>query len=230
MKRKNVVLNRPVFAQQVFDSRSLTVLTTLFHRFPEAGDYDLTIWRDERMVHRAHVRVSMEGGPLQLHLDLAALEGIRESYLLASGGVIGFCVSRGIGRYRVEIVQLTHQEKIVRLDSGHVIPEGDLFAVTLVRPGIYRVLQVGGRGEGEIHVRLPGKERYRPDQVTRVMVGKEGVMEPRVVEILAGQSVVFWCTIPASLRVEWVKAMEALEPPIQRPQLTRCQPRQPAQK
>jgi hypothetical protein len=62
MKRKNVVLNRPVFAQQVFDSRSLTVLTTLFHRFPEAGDYDLTIWRDERMVHRAHVRVSMEGG------------------------------------------------------------------------------------------------------------------------------------------------------------------------
>ncbi|GBD09473.1 hypothetical protein HRbin22_01727 [Candidatus Thermoflexus japonica] len=230
MKRKNVVLNRPVFAQRAFDSRALTVLTALFHRFPEAGDYDLKIWQDERMIHRAHVRVSAEGTPAQLHLDLAALGEMAESYLLAAGGVIGFYVSRGIGRYRVEIAQLTRREKVVRLDNSQVIPEGDLFAVTLVRPGIYRVLQVEGRGEGEIHVRLPGKERYRPDQVTRVTVGKEGVMEPRVVEILAGQSVVFWCTIPASLRVEWVKAMEELEPPIQRPRLTRRQPRQPAQK
>lgn len=64
MKRKNVVLNRPVFTQQAFDSRALTVLTTLFHRFPEAGDYNLTIWRDERMIHRAHVRGGVEGAPL----------------------------------------------------------------------------------------------------------------------------------------------------------------------
>lgn len=226
MKRKNVVLNRPVFAQRAFDSRALTVLTTLFHRFPEAGDCDLRIWRDERLIHRAHVRVVAEGAPLQLHLDLAALQETGGPYALAVGGVIGFYVSRGVGRYRVEIAQLTHREKVVRLDNSQVIPEGDLFAVTLVRPGIYRVLQVEGRGEGEIRVRLPGKERYRPDQATRVTVGKEGIMEPRGVEILAGQSVVFWCTVPTSLRVEWVKAMEELEPPIQRPRLARRQPAQ----
>ncbi len=216
MKRKSVVLNRPVFAQRVFDSRALTVLTTLFHRFPEAGDYDLQVWRDERLIHRAPVRVVAEGAPHQIHLDLAALMEMGEPYVLAVGGVIGFYVSQGVGQYRVGIAQFTPREKAVRLDNRRAIPEGDLFAVTLVRPGVYHVLQTEGRGEGEIRVRLPRGEPYRPDQATRVTIGKGGALEPRTVEILAGQSVVFWCTVSASLRIEWVKEEDA-GPPIQRP-------------
>ncbi|WP_376790726.1 hypothetical protein [Thermoflexus sp.] len=230
MKRKNVVLNRPVFAQRAFDSQALTVLTTLFHRFPEAGDYDLWVWQGERLIHRAQVSVVAEGGPHQIHLDLATLTEVNKPYSLAVGGVIGFYVSHGVGRYHVKIVQITRREKAVRLDSSDVIPAGDLFAVTLVRPGIYRVLQAEGKGEGEIRVRLPRGERYRPDQATRVTIGKEGMMEPHAVEILAGQSVVFWCTVPTSLRIEWMREEEAAGPPIQRQRVARDQPPRPEQR
>jgi hypothetical protein len=215
MKRKNVVLNRPVFAQQVFDSRSLTVLTTLFHRFPEEGDYELTIRRDERVVHRAHVRVGVEEASSQLDLDLATLREIEGAYSLRAGGVMGFYVSQGIARYRVEITQPGARGRRVWMDSGRVVPEGDLFAVTLVRPGVYRVILAEGKGEGEIWVRLPRGERYRPDQAVRITVGKGGSLEPAQVWILSGQSVVFWCTVPASLRVGWMKEEEPAEPPVQ---------------
>ena len=57
MNGKSVVLNRAIFSQRSFDSAALTVLTSLFHRFPEAGDYDLFVRRGEQVVHLSLIHI-----------------------------------------------------------------------------------------------------------------------------------------------------------------------------
>jgi hypothetical protein len=210
MTEKNVVLNRAVFAQRSFDSGALTVLTTLFHHFPEAGDYDLFVQRGEQVVQRAHVHVVAENAPHQLNVDLARLGesekgcgcDAQAGYTVVAGGVIGFYVSQGVGQYNVTITQSAGGEKRALLNSSEATPEGDLFAVTLVQPGAYRATVAEGQGACEILVDLPPGQKYRVDQVTLVEVGKDGVFNPATVKLRAGQTVVFQCSAQVRIRVE----------------------------
>jgi hypothetical protein len=214
------VLNRPVFTQRAFDSSSLTVLTTLFHHFPEAGDYDLVVRRGERVIHRTQVRIVAENAPQQINVDLATLGDAETCGPLGADSVMGFYVSQGTGQYAVTIRQLAAREKRTLLDSSAVVPEGDFFAITLVRPGIYRVLNKEGKGAGTIHVSLPKGKKYRVDQATLVKIGKQGMFKPRAVRILAGQTVVFQCTAPARIHAELAKAEGTSEKPIERRRYT----------
>jgi len=218
--KKNLTLNRPVFEQQAFDSSALTVLATLFHRFVEPADYDLTVRRDDRVIHRAAVRVAAEGAPSQLNLDLAKLGGepacAREGapvYTLAAGGVLGLYASAGVGRYAVTIVRLDQREKRIVLDSARAVPAGDLFAVTLVRPGLYQALTVGdqGRGKGELRVALPKEgDKLRVDQATLIELGDQGLLRPDAAKLFSGQSVVFQCKLPTRIQVQLVKPDDAI--------------------
>ncbi len=225
---KKVALNRPVFAQRAFDSSALTVLTTLFHRFPETGDYNLLVRRREQVIHRTHVRIVAENAPHQVNVDLARLTDsdkdcdpdAKEGYTLVTGGVLGFYVSQGIGQYSVRVTQLGRREKRTLLNSSRAVPEGDLFAVTLVRPGTYQMVNAAGRGRGEIHVGLPKGEKYRTDRATLIEVDKKGIFNPRDVQILAGQTIVFQCAAPAHIRVELVKPAENTGAAIERQRYT----------
>ena len=224
MTRKKAVLNRAVFTRRAFDSRALTVLATLIHHFQEVGDCDLFVQRGGQVVFRTHVHVVAEDAPRQIDVDLAALpqaetgcgcEGAA-GYTLAAGGVMTFHAAEGIGQYVVKITRRSGREKHVVLDSSEVIPAGDLFAVTLVRPGTYEVR--GPRSSGRIHVSLPKKdEGYRPDQPVLVELTKRGTFKPRAVRILAGQTVVFLCTIPAQISVEMARPDKSTEKPTDRP-------------
>jgi hypothetical protein len=213
MSGKSVVLNRAIFSQRSFDSAALTVLTSLFHRFPEAGDYDLFVRRGEQVVHRAHVRVAAESAAQQLNVDLARLGDAdkgcgceaQAGYTLAVGGVLGFYVSQGVGQYSVTITQPGEAQKRTLLSNASAMPEGDLFAVTLVLPGTYRATAEGG-AECEIAVELPQGEKYRTDQPTLVELGSDGAFNPRAVRLLAGQSIVFQCGAPTHIRVELLAA------------------------
>ena len=99
MKTNRVLLNRPVFTQTAFDSRALTVLTTLLHRFPEAGRYQVRVQRGERREQQFEVQVSADYGAQQVNIDLATLNletsggcgcEPKNRYELAVGGVLGF--------------------------------------------------------------------------------------------------------------------------------------------
>ena len=206
--KRNVLINRPVFTQRDFQSGALTVLTSLFHRFTEPGTYDLFVRREGQVIHRTQLRVIPEGGPSQINLDLAKLGDTAEAqYTLPVDGVLGFFVSQGTASYTVSIDRLGKREKATVLDSSKLVAEGDVFALTLVRPGTYQVLSQSarGRGKGEIHVNLKRGEGHRTDQATLVSVAQQGLLRPGTVRIMAGQTVAFRCAAPTRISVELVK-------------------------
>jgi hypothetical protein len=162
--------------------------------------------------------------------------------LLNTQGVIAFYASQGIERYTVSVNQDLREKKLTLLDSQKALPEGDVFAVTLVRPGAYRVEDVARKGEkqlqrgdttihpavGQIQVSPPPRENYRADQITLVERTREG-FKPREVSIYSGQSVAFLCRVPAQIRVEPVQPApgQAGEPAEKRrKRITRTKPKQ----
>lgn len=236
MRRKTVLLNRAIFSVRPYESRALTVLTTLFHHFSEAGNYELFVRRGGEVIYRAAVLVGEAGAQQQLNLDLATLGEAREPdccdraegprYTLALNSVMGFYVSQGTGAYSVEIARTEHKERRV-LNSAELIPAGDLFAVTLVRPGMYRAVDEQSGAEAQIRVAYPDPKGYRTGQVTLITCsGKD--FKPKRAEIVSGHSVLFRCETPARLRVELIEAAETGTKPKPGTRFTRRKPSLPA--
>jgi hypothetical protein len=201
-------LNRAIFAQRVWDSGALTVLATLVHVFDDAGDYEIFVRRGEAIVHRATLAVGRDGAPRQLDLDLATLEGDDtrcgceggDGYAISEPGLVSFHVSRGTGAYSVRVQRRTERHKEWVLDSAETIPEGDLFAVVLVRPGAYTVADKVSGAEARISVELPRGERYRMDKPAMIELQKG--FEPSELHVLAGRAVVFRCHNRARIGIE----------------------------
>lgn len=229
-EKKKVTLNRAMFTQRPLESSALTVLTTLLHHFPEPGVYELFARREGQVIHRGPIQVIGEKpsdsrdiqpgkAPYQINVDLATLGRpasagcgceSEESYILNTGGVIGFYVSSGTGRYTVTITQITGEKKLIWLDSALAVPPGDFFAVTLVRPGIYVVTNRLADSQTKIQVTLPRQgEGYRPDQATLIQA-RLGRFEPDSASIYAGQSLVFQAAVPSQFVVELVQADPAV--------------------
>ena len=105
-----MVINRALLVNAALDSGAIAVRGTVFHVFAESGDHDVTILRDGRVTGRFTVTVQAEGAPPQVNLDLATLDvdagrsgKSPRHYAVREGGVMGFTVGQGIGRYAVVI-------------------------------------------------------------------------------------------------------------------------------
>ena len=235
MKAENrrPTLNRALFAARPLESGALAPLTTLLHRFTEPGDYELFVRRDGQMVGRSIVRVVGElpraapprgtdaprvptplaaGATHQTNIDLAAFGAAvagcapeATTTVLATGGVIGFYVSEGTSRHTVTITRLVGEKKETVLDSTAGVPEGDFFAVTLVRPGVYTVANRLGEGQMKVEVKLPTEKGYRPNEGVIVQVSRGG-FDPAGVSLYSGQSILFQCRTAAQFTVELAKA------------------------
>lgn len=237
---RKVALNRPVFSQRAFDSAALTVLATLIHRCEEPGGYEVAVRRGGALVQRFAVRVTPEAGVHQVNVDLAAPDpaergcgcGGEGGYELAVGGALVFYVSRGTGRYTVTVRASggAQKDRGTVLDSSAEVPRGDLFAVTLVRPGTYRVRSSAGKAEGTVRVRLPkGDKSYRSDRPTLVEVGKKGVVPRGALDLYSGQSVVLQVGAPGRIRLELVEDDTSAGEPFTRGRLTHRRRRKRAQ-
>lgn len=223
MQKKKVLLNRAMFSIRPYESSALTVLTTLFHHFTEAGNYELFVRLGGAVIHRAAIQVGEKGAQQQFNLDLASLRDTeaRECcdkeagtrYTLAVNSIMGFYVSQGTGVYSVEIARTEHKERRA-LDSAAHIPAGDLFAVTLVRPGTYRAVNEEGGAEAVIRVKPASPKDYQPGQAVLV-TSDARAFKPKRVDIMSGHSVVFRCETPARLRVELVEPAESAPKPRQ---------------
>lgn len=218
--RKNLTLNRPIFTQQVFRSTALTVLTSLFQRLPDAGNYDLIVRRDGVVVAHTSICAQESGCGSQTNIDLAKIDPPEGGYKVDAGGMIGFFVSEGGGSYTVRITQVGEQEKRVILDNAESISEGAVFAVTLLRPGDYIMRTLNGRSRGKINLRLPDdndrKKGYRPSEAAMIEVDGKGNFKPNEAKLLTGQSLVFVCNAPVQLEVAFSGEREE-KPRVPRP-------------
>ena len=226
---KQAALNRTVFTQTTFESRALTVLTTLLHRFNEPGRFQVLIRHPSRPVRELVVRVSKEASKLQVNLDLAGSPASQrgccdadDDIEVAVGGVVGFYPSSGVDGYRVTIARIParvsgagetgegHQQhdreepgkERLELDNEAGVPVGDLFSVVLARPGRY--LLTANDARANVVVALPQRERLRTDQPTLVRLSTTG-FEPASLELLAGRAVVVLCEVPAGIKVEFLE-------------------------
>ena len=207
--RKDVVINRALLTNPALDSSAVAVRGTLFHVFREAGDHDVTILRDGRVTGWLTVAVQPEGAAPQVNLDLARLEadadrsgGATCYYAIREGGVMGFAVGLGVGRYAVVIGHAAGGGSRTVLDSRGQLPPGDLFAVTLITPGTYRATNLANQARLQITVTMPRRdEPYSPARPTLVRASDDG-FDPAAAHILAGQSIVLLAEIPARFLVE----------------------------
>ena len=234
--RRPAVLNRAVFSNRTFDSRALSVLTTLVHRFLEAGHYEVFVRRAGSIVHRTDVHVAPDHPRLQVNVDMANVPESKracgsqgdDAIELRTGGAIAFYVSAGVGGYSVTVAdRRAGDEKTgMALDSSQGVPAGGLFALTLVQPGSYRI-STSSRAEAQVAVRLPLREKgYRPDRVTVITLRKDG-FDPKSVEIFSGQSVAIQCEIGADIRADLIKE-DGGAPSIDRTRATFRRPAPPA--
>ena len=203
--RTGMVLNRPVFTQQRFSSASLTVLTTLIHRFTEPGAYQVTV-TGGGTTRVDSVNVAAAGAHQQVNIDMSKSGNGRGGAPtgragagcccepaagrdLVVGGVVAFYASAGTGAYRVAVTHMGEREKRVVLDSAKTVPKGDYFALTLVRPGTYTITDELSSATATVKVRVPERGRTDTEAVTLMALGERG-FEPSATELLAGQSVV----------------------------------------
>jgi hypothetical protein len=226
--RRPAVLNRAVFTNRTFDSRALSVLTTLVHRFTEPGHFEVFVRRDGSVVHRTDVDVAPDHARTQVNVDMANVPESKRAcgchgdaaIELRTGGALAFYVSAGVGGYVVTVRNraASDEKSGTALDSSQGVPAGGLFALTLVQPGGYRI-RTGAGAEAQVAVRLPVREKgYRPDRVTVLTLRKEG-FDPKSAEIFSGQSVAVHCEVGADIQAELVKE-EGGAPAINRTRTT----------
>ena len=131
-----------------------------------------------------------------------SLFNVTGPYAVREGGVMGFGVGQGIGRYAVVISHTAGGGSRTVLDSRGQLPAGDLFAVTLITPGTYRATNLTSQARLPITVAMPGRgEPYSPARPTLVRAGDHG-FDPAAAHILAGQSIVLLAETPARFLVE----------------------------
>lgn len=137
-------------------------------------------------------------------------------------GYLVFHVSWGRAGYHVTLAEPAEEGPKTVFDSRR-LAEGDLFALTLLRPGRYEVRTRKGRGSekggegsgaaagepsGQIRVAYPtpGRTSRRPEGPARISV-EDGALEPAKVEVDPAQGLVFECR-----QKECAIAVELVEP------------------
>ena len=123
---------------------------------------------------------------------------------LATGGVMGFYVSQGTGRYTVTITRIIGDKKETVLDNAKGLPAGDFFAVTLLRPGVYSVVNRLADAKSRVKVDMPKRDSYRSGQATLVQA-VQGGFDAAEMSLTFGQSLVFQCQVPSQFVVELVE-------------------------
>lgn len=175
-------VNRHLFGDTV-DSRALTVPAMVFHHMAESGEYSGTVFQGAR--ETGSFRLKVGAGPGQVNIDLANLAPV---YEVGAGGYAVFHVSGGSGGFAAVIAREGYVFDTRKLQAG------DLFAVTLMRPGAYTVRnEVTGE---TARVLVAGAAA---DSLAFNITVTDQSMSPQQVEVAGGQGIVFRLEAPAAL-------------------------------
>jgi hypothetical protein len=199
--------------QTTFDSASPLGSVVLVHRFDDEGEYDVELGREGEVPDRValsvapQVKEAREVQASSVTIDSAGaapgtIAAQRRSKLHA-GGYAAFTSMHARSSGSV-IVARKRGEKDAEFDSRR-LGEHDLFAVTLVRPGLYAVRNTlaKAKAEGRIVVTYPvvGERPYRPADPVDVVCTKKG-FDPERLEIGPAQGIIFRFQTAAHLLVE----------------------------
>ncbi len=222
------MINRHILSQINVDSGLLTVLTSVAHRFSEAGEYFAILKRAGNDVGRFKIVVA-EAANMQpsLKIDLQPLELPPQKhfesekcncYTLKTGGTALFYVSSGAGGYSLEIHK-TNKDNAAKVFDSLELKAEDLYIATLLRPGSYLIRNTLNKTQAELKIVYPeiGKTpRNAPPQSVEC---SECAITPAKICINPAQALIFCLKVPSRIRIELIKPEDRAKP--NEPQLTR---------
>jgi hypothetical protein len=227
----SALVNRRLFTTRVFDSGALSVLTSVIHQFSEPGLYYVTIRRGDAALGTTQFEVSAESGTTQLNLDLAAIaspSAVRRGFVrsargappkncdCAGGGVparsavattrtvspkgyVQFFVSQGEGGLAASVAR-SEGDKVL-FDTA-TLDSGDLFALLLLAPATFSMVNKLGSATGTITVAL-SKEVARNLKATAPIYvdASKSAFAPKDIQLASGQGLLFRVTEAARIVV-----------------------------
>jgi hypothetical protein len=159
------------------DSGSLAALGSVIHKVTESGNYWGVVYRGAARVGTFPLTVSDNGDtatdcdkpPRQLDIDLTSLDGrssqanadCGDKLTLRAGGNIVFTAMSGTGGYAVELLRREKDKPSVKVFDSRALGAGDLYIVHVMRPGLYFIRNLKGKGQTELTVEYPDPEKIR---------------------------------------------------------------------
>lgn len=212
-------LNSMFFTQSAFDSASPVGSAVVAHRFDDEGDYDVHLGRAKEPPERVVLTVGpaaadRSSGAVGVTIDTAPARSDAAADRrgrLTAGGYASFSTPSARGVDSV-IVARRQGAEVDEFDSRRLGP-GDVYGLTLVRPGVYSVRNTLGDATGRIVVDYPvvGSRPYRPAEPVRVSCARNG-LAPSEIRVGPGHGIVFDIETDARLIIDLVEPDDGPNP------------------
>jgi hypothetical protein len=228
----NSISDLPVFTQTSFDSGALSGLGAVVHRLTQPGEHRVTVLQGEKAIQTFPLRVLANpaqppsapaphplpaAAPAEVQVDLGralAAPGqvappLPEDLAVVEQGYAVFHAPPGSSGLAVQLNAPQAGAGAPSFDSRK-LQNGDIFAVTLLRPGRYSLansLHSTGTMQGEIRVSYPviGDKPYRPPDPLEVQVA-EGGFQPNSIQLQPVQGLIFHIgNVAARIQIELIE-------------------------
>jgi hypothetical protein len=203
--------------QTTFDSATPTGTAVLIHHFDQAGDYDISIRRGDEVIDRLRLNVPEQRAPEgeaqgaepahpgAISIDLRSIvfnPAADRRLAVPAGGYVTFTGPAGAASLGVTVARAGAEGGDLEFDSQRLRP-GDLFAVTLIRPGRYTASNTISGASMEIRVTYPqvGPTPFRPPGPASVECQADG-FNTETVTITPLQSVIFGISSETRIQIE----------------------------
>lgn len=223
----NTKINLELFKTNTFDSAALGLLAMSLHQFQTPGAYSVLIKRNGRETGQTSFVVDEKSEEMQLDIDLAQRGGpaahpqedcdckgkTSAAQALSPKGYALFYASSGDGYSAV----VTNADGKVVFDTAK-LGDGDLFAVSLLEPGAYSLVNTPGAAKAEIVVDLPPEERGRclRDLEALNIAASPKKFDRAKIELVSAQGLVFTVSGEQS-RIQIQKKAERGAPRVAQP-------------
>ena len=228
------IINRHMFTEGNVDSGSITMRTTVVHKFSEPGEYLGNVMKGKAVVGQFRIVVgkkqeataaanaksaemSPSAGSTQAHIDLQQMEApaarsgqapVANRFVVGADGYAVFKASAGAGGYAVEVFKAA--EKGAKVFDSRELKGDDLLYVLVLRPGTYSVTNALTNARAELVVAYPEKGMPRNLEPIRVESGASSI-SPQRLDVKPMQGIVFSFKAPSRIKIDLVKPEDRAE-------------------
>jgi hypothetical protein len=224
------ILNKSMLRQATIDSSSLATMSSIIHIIAEQGEYRGVVYRGEEKVGKFALKAidykeksqADQAPPLQTNIDLSALDNSSgangdkgsQSFTLRTGGHVVFYVSADSKEYAVEVFRLEKQKEPIKVFDSRVLGHGDIFIAQVMRPGSYAIRNVKGKGNANLTVEYPKREKLTLKTNPVMVECNNGTMNPSEVKVQSVQALMFNCIQESRITIELKKAEDRPRPDL----------------
>lgn len=218
-------INRNFLEQTTFDSGMPAGLGVIIHRFETPGEYEISLVQNDQVIERMPLVVAPEPGegaeqmkqgpaqqaePPSQHVTFETGQTVlaRSSaevarpYTVRAGGYMSFTAASHESASAIVARSQREAEREELFDSRR-LNEGDMFAVTMVRPGRYslRNTETGARGQITVAYPTVGDEPYRPPGPVAIECDEQGFSSSEI-NLMPAQGIIFRIRTASRIQID----------------------------